>query len=267
MIDIHCHILPGIDDGPEDLEESVELARMAVEEGIYACAATPHFYVGLYTPDQATIREKVLQLNAALEARNIAFRVFPGMEVALTPEVIAHFDDGELLGLNHTSTFLVEPSRHSTPDTIHKACHHLLLRGAIPILAHPERNLLLQRDPSFLLDLVRSGLLLQINATSLDPLQPRKVWDCARYLLEHRAVHCIATDAHSVDHRPPRLREAVEMAERLLGSREEALALVTRIPGRLLAGKEYTAPEPVAPEPLEPVWKRLLPFRHRTRTE
>jgi protein-tyrosine phosphatase len=259
MIDIHCHLLPGLDDGPADLEESLQLARMAADQGIRTCVATPHFYVGLYTPDKATIRHEVDRLNEHLSAQGIALQVLPGMEVALTPEILSHFEDDVLLGLNGTSFLLVEPSRLSTPETIQKACSRLLELHTTPILAHPERNPLLQKHPEMLLDLVREGLLLQVSAANLDS-RNQKTYACVRFLLEHRSVHVIASDAHSPLHRPPLLKGAVEEAGRILNSREEALALVTSIPEQLISGKVFAVPAPLIPEPSEQGWKRFIPF-------
>jgi len=262
MIDLHCHILPGLDDGAPDIEESLKIARRAVYEGIHTCVATPHFYVGLYTPDKETVHRQVLRLNEHLRAHDINLRVLPGMEVALTPEVLSHFDGHELLGINATHSILVEPSRLSTPDTVHNACYQLLVRNATPVLAHPERAALIQKDPEVLFQLIRSGALLQINASSLDPSQSQRAYNCVRFLLRHRAVHCIASDCHSTDQRPPLLRKAVEEAENILESRTEALALVSSNPERLISGLPLEAPEPLTPEPQRPGWKRFIPFMH-----
>lgn len=262
MIDLHCHILPGIDDGPADIEESLQIARLAVQDGIHTCVATPHFYVGLYTPSKETIQHQVSRLNEHLRTYDIALQVLPGMEVALTPEALSHFEEDKLLGLNGSRYLLVEPSRLSTPDTIHNACYQLLVQNAIPVLAHPERNPLLHKAPEILFDLVRSGVLLQINATSLDPSQSQRAYDNVRFLLQHRAVHCIASDGHSAEHRPPKLRQAVEEAGRILNSRNEALAMVTTTPERIISGLPMEAPEPLAPEPPQPGWKRFIPFMH-----
>jgi len=262
MIDLHCHILPGLDDGAADLEESLQLASLSVQEGIHICVATPHFYVGLFTPSMESVQKQVVSLNEHLKTHDIALKVLPGMEVALTPQVLSHFDEGEFLGLNATRYLLVEPSRLSTPDTIHKACYQLLDRNITPVLAHPERNPPLHKDPETLFHLVRKGVLLQINATSLDPSQSQEAYNCVRFLLQHRAVHCIASDAHSPEHRPPRLRLAMEEACRILDSREEAHALVSRNPEHIISGASFTTPEPIPPSPLEPRWKRFIPFIH-----
>jgi protein-tyrosine phosphatase len=260
MIDVHCHILPGIDDGPSGWRKALEMGRLAAAEGFVECVATPHYHTGLYQPNIATIQDRVTRLNMLFDRYGLSLLVWVGMEVALTPEVPWLLEKGKILTMKGSRYLLVEIPRFAEPETAEQILFQLIMKGISPVLAHPERHPMVQERTSDLLDWVRNGVLIQVDAQSLTGGFGRRGRACARFLLEHRAAHILATDAHSRIKRPPRISQAVAVAEDVLQSSQEARAMVSSTPRRLLANKGYSPPEPLAPSSPQRSWKRFLPF-------
>ncbi len=230
MIDLHCHILAGIDDGPVAMEQSIAMARIAAADGISRIAATPHIKNTLHSPD--IIRKGVARLNAALAELRIPVEIVPGGEVyaVLDPLLL----DG--YRLNNSRYILIEFPHTHLPRTAVSLLFQLAVRGFKPIIGHPERNSSIIRNPDLLLKLLSSNVLVQITAGSLTGDFGPQVMECACGLLKQGAVSFIATDAHSVKHRPPILSRGINIAAGIIG-REKALALVISNPEAVLAGK------------------------------
>ncbi|MDY0094562.1 MAG: CpsB/CapC family capsule biosynthesis tyrosine phosphatase [Candidatus Vecturithrix sp.] len=237
MIDLHCHILPHLDDGPETLQETLEMCRMAVEDGITTIVATPHQQNGVYQNSANAILKKVKEIALELKNANIALELLPGADVHIDAHTGDKIQQGEVMTVNNTGRyFLLEFPAHSIPANIEKIIFNLLLKNITPILTHPERIAEVQESPDKIYNLVRSGVLSQITAMSLTGEFGRRAQKCAKILLKHHLAHIIATDAHSVDGRPPLLSKAIEAASRIVG-REEAMAMVTTIPLHILRGE------------------------------
>lgn len=248
MYDLHCHILPGVDDGPESLEEALAMARLAVHGGTQVVVATPHgFELGKLKHKEEVLLQ-VAQLQRRLEEEEIPLRVVPGVENYLTPDLPQQLADGRAFTLDDTRYCLIEfPLFQRSPFT-EQVLFDLQVRGLTPIIAHPERYLAFQQDQSLLERLVQRGMLAQLTAGSLLGTFGEKVRKTARALLERRLVHVIASDAHSP--RPPRtplLEPGLEVASKLVGP-ERAWAMVTTLPAAVLANQEVTVepPEPVS---------------------
>ncbi len=230
MIDLHCHILAAIDDGPAGMEQSIAMARIAAADGISRIAATPHIKNTLHPPD--IIRKGVARLNAALAERRISVEIVPGAEVyaVLDPLLL----DG--YRLNNSRYILIEFPHTHLPRTAGSLLFQLAARGFKPIIGHPERNPSIIRNPDLLLNLLDSNVLAQITAGSLTGDFGPRVMECACYLLEQGAVSFLGTDAHSLKHRPPILSKGVNIAAGIIG-RQKAMALVTSNPEAVLTGK------------------------------
>jgi protein-tyrosine phosphatase len=238
LIDLHCHILPGMDDGPADIEECLEMARQAVEDGIDTVVATPHSQNGMYVNARSDICRRVQEINRILEAAAIDLVVMPGAEEHIRPEM------GLAGGLDTISTIndngryvLVEFPFMNLPHGVREVFFRMKQQGLTPVLAHPERNAAIQRHIEILYPFIESGCLTQITAMSLtgDLGEPARA--CACRMVELRLAHVIASDAHSAGHRRPELSTAVAVAAQLMGSRQEAENMVMRTPRAIISGQ------------------------------
>lgn len=239
MIDLHCHILPGIDDGPPDMDGTLALARAHSAAGVRTVLATPHVTWDLPGNDAATIGAGAEAVNGALAAEGIALEVLTGAEIALTRA--ADLDDAELaaLALGDGPWLLVESPLHPSATGFEGVLHHLQDRGHRVLLAHPERCPAFQREPDKLVDCVRAGMLTSITAGALVGRFGSTVERFARRLVAEGLVHNVASDAHDAVRRAPGMSAEIEQAG--LGAR---LAWWTEeVPAALLAG----AAIPVAP--------------------
>lgn len=256
-IDIHCHILPGLDDGPSSLDTALEMARLAVADGVADVVATPHlesWHVETCRKVQATVQS--LQREVALNGMKLALH--SGAEMMVTPALLDIPQHERLHTLNGSRYLLIELPAWDYPLCTAEAIFALQLRGLVPILAHPERNAVIQDDINRLARLVERGVLTQITASSLLDGAVREVRRCAQRLLEHGLAHLIASDAHDPRLRGPALSAGVRAAGRMVGTKR-AEAMVTRIPEAILADRPVDAAALAPPEP-ERRWRgfRLL---------
>ena len=228
MIDIHCHILPGIDDGAHDLNASLAMADMAVADGIQVVIATPHVD-GSGRLSMAMINTAVDQLNSVLQQRGVALVVLPGAELQF--HAAKQLVDQYCLASG--SFFLLEfPHSHLPADAL-DLIYAFIQKGLTPIIAHPERNRELSMEPGKLSLLIEAGAKAQITAGSLTGELGSNAQACARFLLKNNLVHFMATDSHSPNFRTPILSKAVKTAKKYLG-RKGALALVRDNPLAIL---------------------------------
>lgn len=244
MIDIHSHILPGIDDGASSLEESLAMARIAVDDGIRVMVATPHVITGLYPNTREVILAAIGKLQRVLLENDISLSILPGAEYHLEPDLSKRMARGELLTVNDAGRYLlVEPPAALVPEYTGKVFYELQLQGVTPIIAHPERNVDFAREPDLLHELVSHGALVQITAGSLTGLLGSAAAATARAFLKQGCVHFIATDAHTAgDHRAPVLSDAAKEAVRL-ADEEEGQNLVTGNPARAIRGERIETGE------------------------
>ncbi len=231
MIDIHCHILPGVDDGAADLGESVKMAKIALADGIVKIVATPHIKEPLI--DRQYLSKCHEMLTRTLDEKHIPIDIFLGGEVA------AHLDLSKfnLHTLNGTKYILIEFPAGHLPQSAGELIFNLILNGFYPIIAHPERNSSILKNPDTLFNLLNQQVLLQITAGSITGMFGTDTMACARFLLRKGVVSFIASDAHSAGHRQPVLSKGVQAAGRIIG-RENALKLVTTNPEAMLAGEK-----------------------------
>jgi len=243
VIDLHTHILPGLDDGAETLEDSIRMAEVAAADGITRLVATPHGAEWGLQASREDLDARIGELQAALTARGVNVVVHPGLEAYLDPDLVKRVDAGNIFPLNNTRYVLVELPLYGYPRYVDQVFFDLQLKGYYPILAHPERNDGIQKDHRLLERLVERGVLAQLTAGSLLGAWGAAVKRTAQVFVERRLVHTIASDAHTWDGaRAPRLSSAVQAAARLIGE-EAALAMVERTPEKILAGQEVS-PEP-----------------------
>ena len=245
MIDLHCHILPGIDDGSGSLEESLSMARLAMEDGIHTIVATPHTLDGIYINPVREIISRVTTLQNALSENNINLRLCVGADVHLCPHMMEKVKNGDAGTINNAGKYiLLEFPSQTIPPAVKDEIFTMKLNGITPIITHPERNLIIQRDMNILYELVRMGALCQVTAMSITGDFGETVRQCAGELFQRRLAHVIASDAHSSDIRPPLLSPAVEATAEIMGSYEEAEHMVTEVPAAILSGEAIEISEP-----------------------
>ena len=248
MFDLHNHSLPGMDDGSSDWEESLAMARTAVEDGIEGIVCTPHWIRGYYENNREGTLAAVAMFKEKLEEHRIPLQVYPGSEIRLEPDLFQEIEAGEILTLNDTgSVLLVELPTEILPRNLEQLFWDLQVRGLQPVISHPERNLALQKDPMRLFKLTEMGILTQVTAASLLGRFGEGVRRFTVLLLEHQMAHIIASDAHGLHVRSPRLSAACEEAARIVG-RDMASQMVRETPWRIIQGEPVSTPYPV---PLE----------------
>jgi len=245
MIDLHCHILPGIDDGAADLSESIEMARQALADGIHTVVATPHSLNDVYFNPLQKVVDLVADLRELLEAEGLNLKICPGSDARICSRMAERVAAEEAATINLNGRYiLAEFPSQVIPAESRNELFGLKLNNITPIITHPERNLVFQHRPDFLYDLVEMGSLVQITAMSITGELGEAAMESAHELLKRRLVHVIASDAHSSRHRPPILSHAVEAAAYVLGDEKAARAMVTEWPAAILAGESFVAPEP-----------------------
>lgn len=233
MIDLHCHILPGIDDGSKSLEMSLQMARIAVADGIRTLACTPHIYPGLYMNDAAGITAARDALQAALDEHGIALQLTTGADVHLVPGLVHGLRTGRIPSLNRTRYVLLEPPHHVAPPRFAELVFDLVANGYTPVITHPERLTWVETHFETFVDLTRQGAWMQVTAGSLTGVFGSRAQYWGERFVGEGLTHILATDAHSIGRRVPVLSEALAVAERLLG-REEAQQLVQGRPSAIM---------------------------------
>jgi protein-tyrosine phosphatase len=218
MIDIHSHILPGIDDGAKTIKDSIEMAKEAVNEGITTIIATPHHKNNQFNNLKSSIITKVNNLNSILKQENIPLTVLPGQEVRIYGEVIEDYHKEEILTLNHTKYLFIEFPSSSVPRYAEKLLYKLQTEGIIPIIVHPERNKELQEKPDLLYQFVKNGALTQVTASSVVGYFGKSVKKFSEQLIEHNLTHFVASDAHNTHNRGFKFREAFEFIKTNFGT-------------------------------------------------
>lgn len=220
IIDMHSHILPGLDDGARDWEEFLHMARKAVEEGVGTMVCTPHFIPGEF---EYTEEEYISTLNNAkklLVSENIPLKLVAGSEVFLTHDVLTLLESGRNLSINWANHYLlIELPRMDLPHYIEDLIFALKLRGITPIIAHPERNLKLANEPYLLKDLIAKGCLCQLNTGSVTGVYGKNTQKVARLFLTQGLIHLLGSDAHSSGSRGPNFKQSLKIINKLIGSK------------------------------------------------
>ncbi|AJA46775.1 capsular polysaccharide biosynthesis protein [Clostridium pasteurianum DSM 525 = ATCC 6013] len=205
MIDIHCHVLPGIDDGSRNIDMSVEMLRIAEENGTKKMIATPHYYRGSYENEFEDVLGHVENLNAQLKTKGINVEIFPGQEVFVDRYTLEAYKSGIIHPLNASKYMLIEFPMDVLPDNAIDIIYELKILGVKPIVAHPERYLYINGDLTNINKFIEEGCLFQLNTTSIMGLMGKRVKEAAYSLMDNGLCHFIASDAHSTERRCPNL--------------------------------------------------------------
>jgi protein-tyrosine phosphatase len=246
MIDLHCHILFGIDDGATNRAISVEMAKAFVADGVTTVACTPHILPGLYANSGPQIRAATAELQAILNQEAIPLSLVPGADNHITPSFVAELRSGHLLPLANSRYVLVEPPHHVAPPRMAEVFFDLVVAGYVPILTHPERLSWIESHYNTIKHLVHSGAWIQLTAGSLTGAFGRKARYWSERMLDEGLAHILATDAHNMDRRPPNLGEGREFASKRVGDIAAEHMVETRPLGVLFNVSPVDLPPPNA---------------------
>ena len=249
MIDLHSHILPGIDDGAADLTVSLAMANASVADGVTDLACTPHILPGLYHNAGPQIRQATQALQRALNERGIPLRLVPGADNHIVPDFVEGLRAGRLLSVAHSRYVLVEPPHHVAPPRLEDVFFNLIVAGYVPVLTHPERLSWIKSHYAVFQRLCDAGVWMQVTAGSLTGAFGRNAQYWAERMLEEGRVHILATDCHDTERRPPNLSRGRDLAAVRVGDSEAHHLVVTRPGGVLLnvAPSDLPIPAAVAP--------------------
>ena len=246
MIDMHCHILPGIDDGADELLTSTCMLKMAEEHGTKIIVATPHLVEGGWGKSWKKINELCEELNQKAKQENIEIKIYPGAEVAMSMSMLELFKEPGEYCLNNKQYMLVELPATHVPIYADEFFFRLQAKGIKPILAHPERNSELIKNPTKIQNWVDKGILMQVNAPSLTGRMGERVKKTAELLLNNGWVHIIGSDAHGLRARRPILTEAEKIVTTILGA-EDSDILFRRNPLSIINGQDESCLEQIQP--------------------
>jgi protein-tyrosine phosphatase len=218
MIDIHCHLLPNIDDGPKSWEESMEMVRIACGDGMKGAVTTPHWIQGTnWQPSPDIVRGLVDEFNVRIRDEGLDFEVYPGMEIGIIPDLPRVVANGDVLTLAGSDFILIEIPFYNLPLGIEEVIFGLEGIGKTPVLAHPERNREYQGAPRRIMDLVSMGALVQVTASSLTGGFGDAARSCAIEFAKLGVLHFVSSDAHSKKHRTPVVSNGLAVIEKRIG--------------------------------------------------
>ncbi|SDC08223.1 MULTISPECIES: tyrosine-protein phosphatase [unclassified Candidatus Frackibacter] len=215
MIDLHTHILPGVDDGVKSYQEALMVIKEAERQGIKKMVATPH---DDYQSNMKKIKEKVAKLQAMINKEGLDVQVLIGAETYLTPELRERAAKGLVNTINDSRYLLLELPFGHLPNYIDDVFYDLQVLGYIPIICHPERYRWVREEPNYLYNWVKQGICFQLNAGSLLGQFGSKVQETAEILVKHNLVQLIGSDVHSIDNRGICLEQGVKRLKGLVGN-------------------------------------------------
>lgn len=218
MIDIHNHLLVGVDDGPQSEQEAADLLRQAIQNGITDIVVTPHHYSGDYINPKSKIITDMELLENLIEVHQLDINVYPGQEIRINGELVNELESGVNLPLNQTKYVLVEFSFTEIASYTERLFFDLQMKGYTPVIAHPERIRPIGKDPNQLYELVEKGAIAQITSGSVAGALGEGLQQTSLKMIEHNLIHFVGSDAHHSQLRPFMLKEAYEVIERELGT-------------------------------------------------
>ena len=238
MIDLHSHIIFGVDDGPKTLEESEQLLIEAYHQGVRTIVATSHRRIGMFETPEEKIQINFRQVKELAKEIAPDLSILYGAEVYYSNEMLEKLKDGEVPCVNETSYVLIEFSRSTSFWEIRNALKNLLMLGLIPIVAHIERYQALENNEKYLKEIISMGCYTQVNSSNI--LKPKFFNDKNRvlkkrvkYFLERDLVHFIASDMHNLSKRPPYMKDAYEIISKKYGEKK-ARELFVDNPSRII---------------------------------
>ncbi|WP_137663704.1 tyrosine-protein phosphatase [Enterococcus hulanensis] len=242
MIDLHCHILPGVDDGAQTIDDSIEMAKKAVSQGITHLMCTPHHNNGKYFNPAQQIITRVNDLQKVLDQNGIPLTLIEGQEVRITGSLLEDIRNQEILFTDLENTYvLIEFPSGDVPEYSEQLFFELMSNGHIPVIVHPERNAIFRNHPNRLMPFLDMGVLTQLTAPSIVGVFGKDIQKTAKLMLKHNMLYMVASDAHNLRHRTFLLREAYEEIRKIGGARMiEEMQQMTK---DLVNGDKVVCPE------------------------
>lgn len=239
MIDIHCHILPGLDDGADSYNESMGIARELISAGFDTVIATPHVIEGREYNTPATIREKVHELNQVFRNNGIQLQVLPGAENYIFPDLAQWYKEDKIISLADTKKYiLIELPMMNIPHYTEQVLFELQILGITPIIAHPERNRELFHNPEILVAWSEKGINLQVNLGSFTGRYGSSAKNLAKTLLLSDMAHFVASDMHRVPRKSSYLKTSINLINEVSENSRNIAATVEN-PAHILEGVSY----------------------------
>lgn len=233
MIDLHSHILYGIDDGAKDEGMTLNMLRQAEEDGISTIVATPHFVVGANNYTRESLLARFNDVTCLIDEKNINVKLFLGNELFLDEYIFDAVENKESYTLAGTSYLLLELPMSGKSLWTEKVLYQFIERGYKPILAHPERYIEVLKNPGLLVPLIEMGCLMQINSSSINGVHGSEIKKMAKFMLENGMAHIVSSDGHSDKRRNAKLSAAYETVLKIVG-REKADNLFSINPNKIL---------------------------------
>jgi protein-tyrosine phosphatase len=231
MYDLHCHMLPAIDDGARNLETALQMARIAVDDGITHLACTPHIYPGMFENDAQGIGQAIEEFSGQLKESGIALQLGIGADVHMVPEVPDGLRTGRIPTINGSRYFLLEPPHHVAPPRFEETVFDLVAYGYVPVITHPERLSWVGDYYEVFHAVVKQGAWIQITSGSVTGRFGEEAQFWAQKMLEDGIVHILATDAHNLKNRAPLLAEGRDAAACWVGEEEASRMVLDRPKG------------------------------------
>lgn len=217
MIDIHNHLLIGVDDGPRLESEAIDLLKQAQSNGISDIIVTPHHRSGGFYNPQSKILEEIERLNQLICNNNIDIRIHPGQEIRVNGEIVSELKSKISLSLNHSKYVLIELPFSEVPHYVNQLLFDLQMNGFIPVIAHPERCKPIEKNPDILTGFIERGAIAQVTANSIAGVLGKEIQQKSLKMLKSNLVHIIGSDAHHSKNRPFMLKEAYEVVRKEIG--------------------------------------------------
>ena len=261
MIDIHSHILYGLDDGAKDLEETVKMLHIAAKDGIKKMIATPHYIYGSNQYDINQLNNRLHKVQSLIQEEELDLVLYSGNELYMDYNLSSNLQQGHCLTLADTDYVLVEFPMNTIPDYTENVLYSFFENGYRVILAHPERYIPVQNDPETLYQFIEMGCLVQVNALSITGETGARIKGISKRFIEKNWVHFVAGDSHSPRVRAPKLRLAYEQVTEWVGKKKADELFVHN--AELLLENEIIQPEEWAQEPIRTRSFSFLPFINR----
>lgn len=237
MIDIHSHVLPGIDDGSKDMDMTLEMLRIAEKDGTTDIVATPHYCIGYGEESYDSVKERVLSLRSQLQKENININIHFGQEVYFSNRLLDDLEEGVIGTINGGRYLLIELNMKEFERDVLDTLYELKLQGIIPIIAHPERYSYIQRHPRLINDFINEGCLFQLNAGSITGRHGEKAKESAKELLKNNIYSFIGSDGHNITTRKTEISESISNIEKINKNFRESILENSK---KLLEDEEIT---------------------------
>ncbi|QNO14615.1 capsular biosynthesis protein [Alkalicella caledoniensis] len=220
IVDTHSHLIPAIDDGAKNMDETLEMCQIAEKENISKIIATPHFIRGEFFSTPRDVKDNVKNINKKLRELGIDVKIYSGHEVFIDPDIPKLLINGEINTLNDSRYVLIELPMNGIPSYTEDTLYSIRLKGYVPVIAHPERNSEIINDPNILFRLIELGAVSQMTTFSLLGKYGERIQKVSEEMLRHNLVHLMATDAHTPRRRSPKIVEAQKRLVDMVGAQK-----------------------------------------------